>query len=95
MSCFAIDIYGNMQVKGGEQLAEILLVSGRTVSRWETETNMPALLRQPPLRLDFLFGKDSEYLQDLISLFQNQNHRAMALWAFDFAAESIAVLEEP
>lgn len=41
-----------------------------------------------------LFGKDSEYLQDLISLFQNQNHRVMALWAFDFAAESIAVLEE-
>ena len=26
-----------------EQLAEILLVSGRTVSRWETGTNMPDL----------------------------------------------------
>lgn len=26
-----------------EQLAEILLVSGRTISRWETETNMPDL----------------------------------------------------
>ena len=24
-----------------EQLAEILLVSGRTISRWETGTNMP------------------------------------------------------
>lgn len=41
-----------------------------------------------------LFAKDSEYLQDLISLFQNQNHRVMVLWAFDFAAESIAELEE-
>ena len=26
-----------------EQLAEILLVSGRTVSRWETGANMPDL----------------------------------------------------
>lgn len=66
MSCFAVDIYGNVQVEGGkrmdtkkigeflkilrkekgltqEQLAEILLVSGRTVSRWETGTNMPDL----------------------------------------------------
>lgn len=41
-----------------------------------------------------LFAKDSEYLQDLIMLFQNQNHRVMTLWAFDFAAESIARLEE-
>lgn len=41
-----------------------------------------------------LFGKDSEYLEDLISLFQLQNHRVMALWAFDFAAESISVLEK-
>lgn len=41
-----------------------------------------------------LFAKDSEYLQDLIMLFQTQNHRTMALWAFDFAAESISRLEE-
>ena len=41
-----------------------------------------------------LFAKDSEYLQDLMILFQNQNHRVMALWAFDFAAESVARLEE-
>lgn len=41
-----------------------------------------------------LFAKDSEYLEDLMMLFQNQNHRVMALWAFDFAAESIAGLEE-
>lgn len=40
-----------------------------------------------------LFAKDSEYLQDLIALFQNQSHRTLALWAFDFAAESITVLE--
>lgn len=39
-----------------------------------------------------LFAKDSEYLQDLIALFHKQNHRVMALWAFDFAAESIAEL---
>lgn len=41
-----------------------------------------------------LFTKDSEYLQDLALLFQGQNHRVMTLWAFDFAAESIAKLEE-
>ena len=41
-----------------------------------------------------LFAKDSEYLQDLMILFQNQNHRVMVLWAFDFAAESVAELEE-
>ena len=41
-----------------------------------------------------LFGKDSEYLQDLVMLFQDQDHRVMALWAFDFAEESIAKLEE-
>lgn len=40
-----------------------------------------------------LFSKDSEYLQDLTMLFQNQNHRVMVLWAFDLAAESIARLE--
>ena len=32
-----------------------------------------------------LFAKDSEYLQDLMLLFQEQNHRVMVLWAFDFA----------
>ena len=41
-----------------------------------------------------LFAKDSEYLQDLASLFQEQEHRVMALWAFEFAAETIANLEE-
>lgn len=41
-----------------------------------------------------LFAKNSEYLQDLILLFQEQNHRVMVLWAFDFAAETIAQLEE-
>lgn len=40
-----------------------------------------------------LFSKDSEYLQDLIMLFQNQNHKVMVLWAFDLATESIARLE--
>lgn len=41
-----------------------------------------------------LFAKDSEYLQDLVLLFQEQSHRVMALWAFDFAAKSIGSLEE-
>lgn len=41
-----------------------------------------------------LFSKDSQYLQDLIYLFQEQNHRIMALWAFDFADESIKILKE-
>lgn len=41
-----------------------------------------------------LFSKDSEYLQDLMFLFQNQNHRIMSLWAFDLAEESVKKLEE-
>lgn len=41
-----------------------------------------------------LFAKDSEFLQDLRLLFQEQNHRVMTLWAFDFAAETIAKLQE-
>ena len=41
-----------------------------------------------------LFAKNSEYLQDLIMLFENQNHKVMVLWAFDFAEESIIKLEE-
>ena len=40
-----------------------------------------------------LFSKKSDYLQDLNLLFQEQNHRTMALWAFDFAAETIEELE--
>lgn len=41
-----------------------------------------------------LFSKDSQFLQDLILLFQEQSHRVMVLWAFDFAAESINKLKE-
>lgn len=41
-----------------------------------------------------LFTKKSSYLQDLRTLFETQNHKVMTLWAFDFAAESIAGLEE-
>lgn len=40
-----------------------------------------------------LFAKDSEYIQDLIMLFGEQNHRVMVLWALDFAEESIEKLE--
>lgn len=41
-----------------------------------------------------LFDKNSEYMQDLILLFQEQTHVTMALWAFDFAEESIVALKE-
>lgn len=41
-----------------------------------------------------LLTKDSQYLQDLTMLFKGQQHRVMALWAFDFAAESILKIEE-
>lgn len=41
-----------------------------------------------------LFAKDSEYLQDLIMLFQSQAHKTMILWALDFAAELIVPLAE-
>lgn len=44
-------------------------------------------------RNQIFFAKDSAYLQDLIVLFQNQSHKVMILWAFDFAAESIAQLK--
>ena len=41
-----------------------------------------------------LFSKNSEYMQDLMMLFATQSHRVMALWAFDFASESISKLEK-
>ena len=41
-----------------------------------------------------LFAKDSEYLQDFIMLLQSQDHRVVALWAFDFAEESINAVSE-
>ena len=41
-----------------------------------------------------LFAKDAEFLQDLTMLFREQNHRVMVLWALDFAAGSVAKLEE-
>lgn len=41
-----------------------------------------------------LFAKDTEFLQDLIMLFRNENHRIMVLWALDLAGESVANLEE-
>ncbi len=41
-----------------------------------------------------LFSKQSECLQELLLLFQKQNRRVLALWAFDFAEESVAQLKE-
>ena len=45
-------------------------------------------------RNQVLFARDTEYLQDLSTLFRGQNHRTMVLWALDLAAESVAKLEE-
>ena len=45
-------------------------------------------------RNQVLFAKDAEFLQDLIMLFREQNHKTMVLWALDLAAESVAKLEE-
>ena len=41
-----------------------------------------------------LFSKDSAFLQDLALLIQGQSHKTLALWAFDLAGESVAVLKE-
>ena len=40
-----------------------------------------------------LFSKDSEYLQDLSLLFSQLEHRAITLWAFEFAEETIEKLK--
>ena len=45
-------------------------------------------------RNQVLFAKDMEYLQNLTTLFREQSHRTMVLWALDLAAESVAKLEE-
>ena len=39
-----------------------------------------------------LFAKNSEFLSDLIALIQEQNHRTMVLWAFEFADETVQKL---
>lgn len=41
-----------------------------------------------------LFAKNSEYLADLAALIQEQNHRTMVLWAFEFADETVKRLFE-
>lgn len=41
-----------------------------------------------------LFSKDSEYLQDLRMLLNQQNHRVITLWAFEFAKETVEKLEK-
>ena len=41
-----------------------------------------------------LFSRQSAYLQDLVSLFREQEHRTMILWALDFAEETVEKLEE-
>lgn len=39
-----------------------------------------------------LFARNSEFLQDLIYLIKEQNHRTMVLWAFEFADETVQKL---
>lgn len=41
-----------------------------------------------------LLAKDSEFLADLAVLIQEQNHRTMVLWAFEFADETVQKLYE-
>jgi len=41
-----------------------------------------------------LFAKNSEYLTDLAALIQEQKHRTMVLWAFEFADETVQRLFE-
>jgi hypothetical protein len=38
------------------------------------------------------FAKNSEFLADLTALIKEQNHRTMALWAFEFADETVQKL---
>lgn len=40
-------------------------------------------------RNKILFAKDSDFLADLAALIQEQNHRTMVLWAFEFADETV------
>lgn len=41
-----------------------------------------------------LFSKNSEFLQDLILLIEEQKHQPMVLWAFEFADETVDKLCE-
>lgn len=41
-----------------------------------------------------LFSKSSEYLQDLMQLINEQNHKTMVLWAFEFAEETVRKLHD-
>lgn len=41
-----------------------------------------------------LFSKDSEFLKELIYLISQQNRRALVLWAFELAEETVRILEE-
>lgn len=41
-----------------------------------------------------LFSKDSVFLSDLNMIISEQNHRALALWAFDLAEQAVQSIEE-
>lgn len=43
---------------------------------------------------EVLFTKNSGFLSDLGALIREQNHRTMALWAFEFADEAVQRLSE-
>ena len=55
---------------------------------WTDEVNLKLKKKNA-----ILFAKDSEFLQDLSMLLQNQNHRVVTLWALDLAGETVAELE--
>jgi hypothetical protein len=40
-------------------------------------------------RNQVLFDKNSEFLHDLATLIQEQNHRTLVLWAFEYADETV------
>ena len=77
--------------KRGKICAENLEKHLRGVTEMNWTDEVSAKLKR---KNQVLFAKDSEYLQDLVLLFQGQDHRVMALWALDLAAESTAQLEE-
>ena len=67
------------------------------MSRFEWEGDMDWLdevSAKLKRRNQILFSKDSEFLQDLATLFEEQNHQVMVLWALDLAEESVVRLEE-
>ena len=41
-----------------------------------------------------LFSPEDTFLQNLVALINEQNHRSMVLWAFDLAEETVQKIED-